>query len=52
MMTAGGRELVLARRDKTVAYVALLHSHRLHGGHRRALLRFGTLSQKHLRTCQ
>lgn len=49
MMTAGSRELVFAWRDGAVAYVALLRSHRLRGGHRRALLRFGTRSRKHLR---
>ena len=49
-MTAGGRELGSFCRYDAVAYVALLRSQRLRGGHRRALLRFGTLSRKHLRS--
>jgi len=50
MMTAGGCEFVFIFGDSAGAYVALPRFQRLRGGHRRALLRFGTLSRKHLRS--
>jgi hypothetical protein len=52
MMVAGCCKLCCHIQDIWMAYVAHLHFHRLHVGHRRALLRFGTLSRKHLRRCQ